>query len=124
MNIILMINIKLISILLAILSILGVGYSAYSYTYNQGKLEAQVECQKKFEEYQKQLDEKISRIETSISSVAESSQTSQQLLNSDITEILKRVKKAPVTVVKDGKCYPSQTFVDGINEAINRANKK
>lgn len=119
-----MINAKLFIILFAIVAALGIGYSAYSYTYNQGKQQAQIECQKKFEEYQKQLDEKISRIETSISSVAESSQTSQQLLNSDITEILKRVKKAPVTVVKDGKCYPSQTFVDGINEAINRANKK
>lgn len=117
-------KIKLIVLLVATLSILAVGYSTYSYVYNKGQYAAQLECAAKFAKYQQGVDAKVLQITDNLATLVANSQNQQQALNSDISEILARVKKSPVTVIKNNKCYPSPTFVEGINQAVDRANKR
>lgn len=115
---------KLIIALIVLLGLAGVGYTAYSSIYSRGERAAQVECQQKFEQYQKDVDAKVAILESNLAVLTATTLHQQLTLNSDIEEILKRVKKSPVTIVKNGTCYPSPTFVEGINQAIDRANKK
>ena len=115
---------KFIALILFFACILGVGYSAYSYIYSKGHIHAQQECEERFAKYQKELDAKVEKLESNLATLAATNQDQQILLNSDISEILNRVKKSQVTIVKNGKCYPSPTFVEGVNQAIDRANKK
>lgn len=111
---------KLIVAILAFLIIAGVGYTLYS----KGQLAAQQECAAKFEQYQKEVDAKVQQLESNLAVITATSLHQQLSMNTDITEILKRIKTSPVTVVKNGKCYPSPTFVEGINQAVDRANKR
>jgi Tfp pilus assembly protein PilO len=119
-----MVNTKLIIALVVLLGITGIGYTAYSSIYNRGQEAARIECQEKFDKYQKEVDAKVATLETNLSVITATSLHQQLALNTEIEEILKRVKKVPVTIVKNGKCYPSPTFVEGINQAIDRANAK
>ena len=100
-------------------------YGAYKYVENQGYQKAQAECSEKFEAYNKQMDEKLAGIQGSISTMAEELITQNQSMASDIVTIARNTKnKGPTTIVKEGKCTPSTTFVEGLNEAIDRANKR
>ncbi len=108
--------------LIAVLSALV--YFTYDGIKERGKAEALAECDAKFKEYTKSLEERIKSMEAGISIIADNSATKQDLMAGDIDEILRRLRKGPVTIVKDGKCIPSPTFVDGINEAITRANAR
>lgn len=115
---------KLIGLAIVLLSILGVGYSTYSYVYSKGQNAAQLECIARFDKYQKELDAKVAVLEGNLATLVATSLDQQLLVQKDVNEILKRVKKTPVTIVKNGKCYPSPTFVEGINQAVDRANKR
>jgi len=115
---------KLIAIAIGLTVLAGIGYMTYSSIYSKGERAAQAECLAKFEKFQKEVDAKVATLETNLSVITATSLHQQLTLNSEIEEILKRVKKAPVTIVKNGTCYPSPTFVEGINQAIDRANKK
>ena len=117
-------TLRLIAVIVSIIAILGVGFYAYSYAYNKGKLEAQYECLQQQVGYQKQVQEKIVAIESNLDILAELGTLREEQLAQDISQILAGVKKKPVTVVKNGQCNPSTTFVDSINQAISRANQK
>ncbi len=108
--------------LIAVLSALV--YFTYDGIKERGRAEAIAECDAKFKDYTKDLEERIKAMEEGISIIADNSATKQDIMAGDIEEILKRLRKGPITIVKDGKCIPSPTFVDGINEAISRANSK
>ena len=117
-------QVKLLLVALISLIIGLAGYSVYNNIYTRGERAAQIECQARFDKYQKEVDAKVATLETNLSVLTATSLHQQLALNSDIEEILKRVKKSPVTVIKNGKCYPSPTFVEGINQAVDRANKR
>lgn len=103
----------------------GLLYGGYKYVENQGYQKAQVECQAKFDEYQKKVDERLNNLQGSISGMAEELITQNQSMASDIVIIARNTRnKGPTTIVKEGKCIPSSTFVEGLNEAIDRANKR
>ncbi len=103
----------------------GLLYGAYKYVENKGYQKAQVECQVKFDEYQKKVDERLNTLQGSISGMAEELITQNQSMASDIVIIARNTRnKGPTTIVKEGKCTPSPTFVEGLNEAIDRANKR
>lgn len=118
-------NIKLaIGGILAILISLAL-YGSYKYVENQGYQKAQAECNAKFEAYNSSVDKKLADLQTSISGMAEELITQNQSMASDIITIARNTKnKGPTTIVKEGKCTPSPTFVEGLNEAIDRANKR
>lgn len=115
---------KIIALVIALLGFVGVGYTVYSNIYVRGESAAKAECETRFAKYQKELNDKVAQIEGNLTTIAAINQEQQLLLNSDINEILKRVKKTPITIVKNGNCYPSPTFVEGINQAVDRANKR
>lgn len=117
-------QLKLIALAVSLFLFAGIGYMAYSSIYKRGEEAAKIECQAKFDKYQKDVDAKVEQLEGNLAVLSATSLHQQLTLNSDIEEILKRVKKSPVTIVKNGKCYPSQPFVEGINQAIDKANKR
>lgn len=118
-------QIKLAAGIVGSLIITGALYGSYKYVENIGYQKAQAECVAKFEAYNKQMDEKLSDIQGSISTMAEELITQNQSMASDIVTIARNTKnKGPTTIVKEGKCTPSTTFVEGLNEAIDRANKR
>lgn len=118
-------QIKLAAGIVGSLIIAGALYGSYKYVENQGYQKAQAECTAKFEAYNKKMDEKLGNIQGSISTMAEELITQNQSMASDIVTIARNTKnKGPTTIVKEGKCTPSPTFVEGLNEAIDRANKR
>lgn len=118
-------QIKLIASIAGLALTGGLLYGGYRYVENQGYQKAQAECNEKFEAYNKKMDEKLGNIQGSISTMAEELITQNQSMASDIVIIARNTKnKGPTTIVKEGKCTPSPTFVEGLNEAIDRANKR
>ena len=102
------------------LGIWGVYHKVKSIGYEQ----ATAECVKKFSDYQTQVDTRVQKLESSVKSFDETLQESTIALTNDINKILNSSKKQPTVVIKEGKCLPAPQFVDSLNEAINRVNKK
>jgi hypothetical protein len=117
-------TIKIISIVGAILVAVALLGTGYRIAYNHGKLSAQSECTETMAKYQKDVQAKIDTIETDLGKIASIAEIREDQLSSDIAKILAGVKKKPVTIIKEGKCTPSTSFTDSINEAITRANSK
>ena len=117
-------TIKIISIAGAIIIALALLVAGYRVAYTHGKLSAQAECTETMAKYQKDVQSKIDTIETDLGKLASIAEIRQDQLSSDITKILVGVKKKPVTIIKEGKCTPSTSFTDSINEAVTRANSK
>ncbi len=113
--------IKYSAIALAITAIVGV---AYRTAYNHGNLSGRDSCIEETEHLVQQIHARISQVEKTLDKVADMATIQQEKLSKDIDEILKRIKSQPVVVVKNGKCTPSTNFLNGINEAIRRANEK
>ena len=118
-------QLKLALYVLAFVLTGGLLYGGYSYVKNIGYQEAQAECNVKFDEYNKKMEARLGDLQTSISTMAEEIITQNQSMASDITIIARTTaRKGPTTTIIEGKCTPSATFVEGINEAIDRANKR
>lgn len=113
--------IKYAAIISAIVAVLGVGYNT---AYTHGKLAGESECIAQTEELVQQIHTRISQVEQNLDRIADLATVQQDKLSKDIEQILKKVKSKPVVIVKNGKCVPSTNFVEGINEAIRRANQK
>ncbi len=107
--------------ILIVISIMGFGYRT---AYNHGKLAAHEACIAETEHLVKQIHERITQVESNLDKLADVATVQQERLSKDIQQILERVKAKPITVIKNGKCVPSQNFVEGLNEAIRRANDK
>ena len=99
-------------------------YSAYAAVYNQGYAAAEHKYLLDKMSYQAEVSEKILGIESSLSTIANSNTIREDLITSDISEILRRLKKNPTVIIKEGKCAPTDTFINNINSAIIRANSK
>lgn len=117
-------SMKLIAIGLAIILVLGVLYWIYSSIYDSGYRAASIECDQKFAQLQKETNEKLFSLQSSLQNISGDLGVQQASLASDMSTILQTIRKKPTVVVKDGKCVPSQEFVNSINKAIDRANKK
>ena len=118
-------QLKVLAAILAVLLSSGILYAGYSYVKNIGYQEAQAECTEKFDAYNKSVEEKIGKLQTSVATMAEELITQNQSMASDIITIARNTKnKGPTTTIVEGKCIPSATFVEGLNEAITRANKR
>lgn len=98
--------------------------TGYRSAYNHGKLAAQEICIQDMQKYQKEVQEKIKSIETGLTEIASLTNNREKALGKDITKILEGVKKEPVVLIKEGVCTPSKTFIDGINQAIDRVNEE
>lgn len=105
-------------------SVLGLGYTGYHYVKQIGYKEAQVECQAKFDELERLQDAKLKELQGQVTEVADSLITNNQAFTSDIARIVGGIRRSgqPTTIIKEGKCTPSPTFVNSLNEAIDKAN--
>lgn len=105
-------------------SVLGGGYAGYNHIKQIGYKEAQAECQAKFDELEAKQNKQLEEMRTHISEVADTLITGNQTLTSDISRIVGGIKRGgqPTTIIKEGKCTPSPTFVNSLNEAIRKAN--
>ena len=120
-----MITEKLIPYVLGAVLLSGSLFGAYKYVEKQGYDKAQVECTQKFDKYQKEVDARLASIQTNIFNLTGELTTNNSALSSDINDIVKRLKGLkPTTIVKEGKCVPTKEFVDSLNEAIDRANRR
>ncbi len=115
---------KIVGPLVVVAILGGALYSIYTKIKADGYQEATIECTKKFAEYQAQVDARVQKLEASVKGFDETLQESTISLSNDINKILNSSKKQPTVVIKEGKCIPAPQFVDSLNEAINRANKK
>ena len=101
-----------------------VGFFIYNKIYTRGYEQAHLECAKAKQQYEQELQQKITQLEGSLIATQQQATQKQQKLNKQITSISEQLKLQPVTIIKNGECLPSQTFVDSIGEAIMRANQK
>ena len=108
-------------IVLVLSLVLGYGYRS---AYNHGKLSAQEVCIKNMQTYQNEVKAKIVIIEANLTEIASMTNNREKALGKDITKILEGVKKEPVVIIKEGVCTPSKNFIEGINQAIDRANEE
>lgn len=108
-------------IVLILSLVLGYGYRS---AYNHGKLAAQEVCIKNMQAYQNEVKAKIVIIEANLTEIASITNNREKALGKDITKILEGVKKEPVVIIKEGVCTPSKNFIEGINQAIDRANEE
>ncbi len=109
-----------ILLVVSVVLLAATGYAGYQYgqsSANEVCLQATLEREKKTQEY-------LEKVSSELSSISASSISQEEQLKEDMSEILARLKKNPVTVVKNGKCTPSTTFLNSIDEAVNRANAK
>jgi uncharacterized protein YwgA len=118
------IQLRLIAIAISVVLVLGLGYYAYYSIRDIGYQEATIECNKKFSEYQKKVDERIDTITTNINTISDVVSTTNENLSKDITKILNNTKNMPINTIKNGKCVPTEAYVKNVVEAINRANTK
>lgn len=117
-------NTSLIKYALAFLVVVALLILGYRTAYNHGRLAGDAACSQETEEFIKQIQARILRVEQNLDKALDLAVVQQERLTKDIDEILKRIKSKPVAVIKNNKCVPSETFVEGINEAIRRANEK
>lgn len=115
-------NIKLIAAVVSILLLLGLLTVTYAHIKQTGYLEAQAECDKKFKEYQLQIDAKLEQLSTSLATNTDILISNNENLTQDISSILSRVKKQSNITIKNGKCVTSDQYVKDVNAAIDRVN--
>jgi septal ring factor EnvC (AmiA/AmiB activator) len=109
--------------LVTILAIVFVITYAYNYAYTNGKLAAQEQCAATFKEYSDKLDKRIQSLEDTSKALATEDKERANLLKKDLAELFKLTKDKPLTVIREGKCQPSETFIDTYNAAIDRINR-
>lgn len=117
-------SMKLITIGLAIVLVLGALYWIYSSIYDSGYRSAQVECDKKFAQLQKETDERLANLQAGLQVLSGNLGSQQNAIRGDMAKILTTIRQQPIIISKNGKCEPSPEFVDSINKAILRANQK
>lgn len=92
--------------------------------YNSGFTEANIACEKRMNEYKKDLADRIASLENTSSKLADTNDALMLALKSDYKKILKSIEGKPLYVVEQGVCKPSPDAVNAINEAVEKANRK
>jgi 23S rRNA pseudoU1915 N3-methylase RlmH len=99
------------------------------FVWNHGRNFGEEHCIAKYEQQIRERDEaineKVSELNDSSNKLAVNQKADTQKLRKDLQLILAQVKegKQPVVIVKDGKCLPSETFVETVNKINRRVNE-
>jgi len=117
-------DIKIIITIAAVIVLGLLAVFAYNKVYSRGYEQAHLECVEAKQKYEQELQDKITQLESSLTSTQQQANKKQQRLSRQIVTITEQLKTEPVTIVKNGECLPSPSFVDSISEAIMRANEK
>jgi Tfp pilus assembly protein PilO len=117
-------DIKIIVSILIFVAVAVMGFFIYNKIYSRGYQQAHLECAEAKQQYEEELQVKVTQLESSLANTQQLATQKQQRLNKQIVVITQELKTEPVTIIKNGECLPSTNFVDSINEAIMRANEK
>jgi hypothetical protein len=117
-------DIKIIISIFVCVGLAIAGFFIYNKIYTRGYEQAHLECVEAKQQYELELQQKITQLESSLTTTQQLATQKQQKLSKQIISISEQLKLRPVTIVKNGECLPSQTFLDSINEAIMQANQK
>ena len=117
-------DIKIVVSIFILVGLAIAGFFIYNKIYTRGYEQAHLECIEARQQYEQELQAKITQLESSLTITQQQASKKQQKLTKQITEITQQLKQQPVTIVKNGECLPSPSFVDSIGEAIMRANQK
>jgi hypothetical protein len=117
-------DIKVVVSILLFIAVTIAGFFMYNKIYTRGYEQARLECVEAKQQYEQELQNKITQLESSLNTTQQLALQKQQKLNKQITTITQQLKIEPITIIKNGECLPSQTFIDSIGEAIMRANQK
>lgn len=102
-------------------------YSGYSHIKSIGYADAEAKYKPVIEKYELDLSTKLAKIEANSSLLVANDAKNATMLANGIGGILKSIKDQPLTVIKDGKCIPTKTFLeafDAINKRTNESIKK
>jgi predicted PurR-regulated permease PerM len=117
-------DIKIIISFIFVIALVALAGYGYTYVLEKGKHIAEQKCAEEKLEYQQQLQQKITELETQLSDISVQSTTKQKQLTKTINNIKQQVKKEPVTIIKNSECIPSENFINSINQAISKANQE
>lgn len=99
------------------------------FVWNHGRNFGVERCTTKYEEQIRERDaainEKVAELNAASNKLAENQKVDTQKLRKDLQLILAQVRdgKEPVVIVKDGKCLPTETFVETVNKINRRVNE-
>ena len=108
--------------LVVLISIIGVAYAGYSYIYNKGYEAANLECAIRLQEIEEMKAKHIKEIQDYAKANLEQTVLNNVNTSKDIKAILNK-KPEVATVIIEGKCKPSDSFIETYNAVIERANK-
>lgn len=109
---------------IAILAIVGGLSFAYYHVEQKGYDRAVVVYEKKIQEYNDKLDQRIGNIEKNSDALVTSAMNSKEQYAKDFKAILNAAKGKPTYIVQKGNCLPSPDFIESFNAAIRKANEK
>jgi 23S rRNA pseudoU1915 N3-methylase RlmH len=99
------------------------------FVWNHGRNFGEERCTAKYEQQIRKRDEainaKVTELNESSNKLAQNQKADTQKLRKDMQLILEQVRegKQPVVIVKDGKCMPTETFVETVNKINRRVNE-
>jgi len=117
-------DIKILISIIIFVAIAIAGFFIYNKIYTRGYEQAHLECVKAQQQYELELQQKITQLEGSLTAAQQQAAQKQQKLNKQISQITQQLKLQPVTIIKNGECLPSPNFINSIDEAILRANQR
>lgn len=117
-------DIKIVVSIIIFVAVAIAGFFIYNKIYTRGYEQAHLECVEAKQQYELELQQKITQLEGSLIATQQLAAQKQQKLSKQIISISEQLKLQPVTIIKNGECLPSPTFVNSISEAIMRANEK
>ena len=97
-------------------------YTGYSFVYDRGYADANVEAQKRFDDYTKKIGDRIEKIEGNSSQLLSAAAEADKARQKSFNDILFTIKGKPLYTIQQGKCTPSDDFVKAYNEGIKKAN--
>lgn len=101
-------------------------YGAYKHVEGIGYDKAMVLCAENTRKYEEKINGKIDKIEANATLLVTETRASNELLQTNVSAILKNTKGKTLTIIKNGECNPSQTFSDtfgNVNKRVNESMK-
>lgn len=110
--------------IVAVVAIVAGLVFAYNYVEQIGYDRAVVIYEKKIQDYNIKLDERIGNIEKNSDALVTNALNSKEQYSKEFKAILAAAKGKPTYVLQNGGCVPSAEFIEGFNAAIRKANEK
>jgi hypothetical protein len=98
--------------IMVIAAIAGVSFMAYNHIYNIGYTAANTACEKRIKVYVDELKDRINSLETASYVVSKEIAERDTLRKKDLDKLLILTKNKPLTIIKEGNCNPSDTFIE------------